>query len=301
MQIAQRVYAIAQEQNDAALLIGAYRALACTLYRLGDFEAARRYASHGVELCRSGSVPSPVEEVSAPAVSCLYFEALCRWHLGETSSCHASMEAAISLAKELNDTLALAEALFFAAVLAYCVRDVAQVERLAADLIELSTRQHFAFWLLGARILRGWARTVSGNTVEGIAWIEGGIRDYRATGTMLGMPSWLALKAEALHLADRTSEALEVIREAEAVVERSEERSWCAELHRFRGVFLAAMGAGEAEIEAAFCEAIRTAKEQRSISLMKRAEVSYTDYRAAKAGRGRPMLGGYAKLMLHKS
>ena len=48
------------------------------------------------------------------------------------------------------------------------------------------------------------------------------------------------------------------------VVERSEERCWCAELHRLRGVFLAALGADETEIEASFCEAIRIAKEQKS-------------------------------------
>jgi hypothetical protein len=41
---------------------------------------------------------------------------------------------------------------------------------------------------------------------------------------MLRMPYFLALKAEALHLADHTSEALEAIAEAEAWVERSEER-----------------------------------------------------------------------------
>ena len=34
------------------------------------------------------------------------------------------------------------------------------------------------------------------------------------------------------------------------MVERSEERWWCAELHRLRGVFLAALGADEAKIEA---------------------------------------------------
>ena len=53
------------------------------------------------------------------------------------------------------------------------------------------------------------------------------------------------MKAQALHLADRTSEALEAIKEAEALVERYEERRWCAELHRLRGVFLTAMGADE--------------------------------------------------------
>ena len=47
MQIAKRVYSLAQEQNDPALMIGAYRALAATLYFLGDFEAARQYAMRG--------------------------------------------------------------------------------------------------------------------------------------------------------------------------------------------------------------------------------------------------------------
>ena len=93
-----------------------------------------------------------------------------------------------------------------------------------------------------SEIFRGWARSASGSTAEGIAWIEDGIRDYRATGAMLRMPYFLALKAEALYFADRISEALEAITEAEAVVERSEERWWCAELHRLRGVFLAAIG-----------------------------------------------------------
>ena len=97
------------------------------------------------------------------------------------------------------------------------------------------------------------------------------------------MPYYLALKAEALHLADRTSEALEAINEAEAVVERSEERRWCAELHRLRGVFLAAIGADETQIEASFCAAIRIAKEQKSISLAKRAEATYAEYRRQKA------------------
>ena len=44
------------------------------------------------------------------------------------------------------------------------------------------------------------------------------------------------------------------------------------ELHRLRGVFLAAMGADEAQMESSFCEAIRIAKEQKSVSLEKRAE-----------------------------
>jgi hypothetical protein len=104
---------------------------------------------------------------------------------------------------------------------------------------------------------------------EGIAWIEDGIRDYRATGAILLVSYSLALKAEALYLAHHTSEALEAISEAEALVERFKNRYWSAELHRLRAVFLAALGADETQIEASLCEAIKTAQEQKSVSLEK--------------------------------
>jgi tetratricopeptide (TPR) repeat protein len=268
MRIAHRVYSLAREQNEPALMIGAYRALAGTLYFLGDFETAREYAMRGVEIWRSGGVQSPVEEVVAPAVACLYFEAWSEWQLGESASCHANMAEAFSLAKELNDTHGLALALYFAAGLAHFERNLAEVERLASDLIALSTRHNFAYFLAGAAILRGWVHSALGHTVEGISGIEHGIENYQAHGSaIVTVPLWLALKAEALHLADRTSEALEVIREAEAFGERSEERWWHAELYRLRGVFLAAVGADESQIEASFCTAIKIAREQKSVSL----------------------------------
>jgi hypothetical protein len=104
------------------------------------------------------------------------------------------------------------------------------------------------------------------------------------------MPIYLARKAETLHLADRTSEAIEVINEAEALAERFEQRDYYAELHRLRGVFLAALGADQTQIKASLCTAIRIAKEQKSVSLEKRAEATYAEYRRQKAsasgGRG---------------
>src|SRR5271165_897818 len=291
MQIAKRIYSLAQQQYDAALMMGAYRALASTLYFLGNFESARQYAIRGVEIWRSGSVQSPVEEAMSPAVFCLCFEALTQWHLGETASSQATIVESISLAKELNDMHALAVALHFAAFLGHFERNPAEVERCASNMIELSTRLNFALWMASGAMLRGWARSASGDTAEGIPWIEHGIRDFRATGAVLSTPFFLALKAEALHLADRTSEALEAITEAEALVVRTEERWWCAELHRLHGVFLTTVGADETQIEAAFCEAISTAKQQKSISLAKRAEATYAEYRRQKASGSRE--GGF--------
>jgi predicted ATPase len=185
---------------------------------------------------------------------------------------------------------ALAVALWSAGTLAQFERNPAEADRLASDLIELSTRQNFAWLLAGGEVLRGWARSALGDTAEGVSWIEDGIEGWGATGAVLAVPYYLALKAEALYLAHRTSEALETTSEAEALVERFEDRHWCAELHRLRGVFLAAIGADGTEIEASFRVAIRIAKEQKSVSLKKRAEATYAEYRRQKAsaseGRG---------------
>jgi hypothetical protein len=284
MQIAKRVHSLAQEQDDAVLMIAACQALAATYFFLGDFGSSRQHAVRGVQIWRSGGIQSLIEGVSAPAVICLGYQALSAWQLGEIASYRATVAEAISLAKELNNIHGLAVALSWAAILGYCDHNPAEAERYSSDLVELTTRQNFPFWLATGKVLRGRARS-SGDISEGISWIEEGVRDYQATGAIPRVPFFLALKAAALHLADRTSEAFEAIREAQALVERSEERWWCAELHRLRGVFLATLGNDEVQIETSFCEAIRTAKKQKSISLTKRAEVSYAEYRSRKGNR----------------
>ena len=206
MQIAKRVHSLAQEQNDSALMIGAYRALAAPHYFLGDFESSRQYAMRGVQIWRSGGVQSHGEDINAPVIICLCFMALSEWQFGEIAPSQVTMMEASSLAKELNDMHALALALYFAGFLAHFEHNYADVERLASDLIELSTRQTFATFLPLGAILRGWGRSASGGTTQGISWIEDGIVTYRATGSILTMPYLQALKAEALHLANRTSD-----------------------------------------------------------------------------------------------
>jgi predicted ATPase len=291
LKIADQIYSLAQEQNNPELMIGAYQSLVSTLYHMGDFDSARKYAIRAVEIWRSGDGHSVLEDLDAPAVNCLCYVALTQWHLGEVASSKATMTEAISLAETLNDIFSLVFALNQAWFLGQVEGNLAEVERCASDVIELSARHNLSTVLPGAFILRGWARSVSGHTAEGIAWIEEGIRDsYRAGGANVGMPYFLALKAEALHLADRTSEALEAIKEAETLAERFEPRWWSAELYRLRGVFLTAIGAKETQIEASFCDAISIAKEQKSVSLEKRAEGTYAEYRRQKAsalgGRG---------------
>ena len=262
-------------------MIGGCTPLAITLYFSGDFETGRKYTTRALQILRAG-VESPIEEVDVPAVSILCFEALFDWHAGGIVSCDATMTEAISLARKLNDMHGLAVALWHAGWLAYFQRNPTEVERCALDLIELTVRQNFMLWLAGGKVLRGWARSASGDT-EGISEIDEGIRGMRATGQTRGVSACLLLRAEALHFADRIHEALAALEEAKAMVEKSDERWFFAELHRLRAVLLAATRGDNNEIERSFSAAISTAKQQKSLSFERRAEANYAEYRCQKA------------------
>jgi hypothetical protein len=66
-----------------------------------------------------------------------------------------------------------------------------EVERLVSDLIELSMRHNLAYWGTMGAVPHGWARSASGDTAQGIAWIEEGIAYYRGTGSVLVMSYFL--------------------------------------------------------------------------------------------------------------
>ena len=82
----------------------------------------------------------------------------------------------------------MAQVLNFTACVGQLERNPAEVDRLASDLIELSTRDGFVYWLAAGEIYSGWARSASGNTAEGIPLIEQGIGNFRATGAVLALP-----------------------------------------------------------------------------------------------------------------
>jgi predicted ATPase len=250
---------------------------------LGNFQTARQYITRALQIWRSGAVQFSIEEVDAQPVACLSHEALLQWHFGEIPSCHATIAEAIALAQKLNDMHGLAVALAYAARLAYYELDPEKMERVATELVELSRRHGFMHWLALGTILRGWTRGVSGKTAEGLLWIEEGIAGVRLTGTVLWMSYFFTLKAEILHLGNHAAEALQALREAEAFVESTGGRYICSDLYRLRGIFLTAAGGEDIHIKASFCEAVRTAEQQKSVSLQKRAEGSLEEYRRQRA------------------
>ncbi len=82
------------------------------------------------------------------------------------------LDEAISLAKQLKDMWALAQALSWAAGLGCAKGNPTEVDRLASELIELSTHHNFAHWLRIGAVYRGLARSASGERVEGLTLLS---------------------------------------------------------------------------------------------------------------------------------
>lgn len=273
--LAKDVFELARGLNDAALLVGGYRALAITHCFMGeDFMLAQEYAREGIDRWSSQRVPDTVAEVTAPIVTCFTVDALALWHLGEPDKARAQIERAAELAWQLYDMNALALALILGCFITQYCGMVEQTFSNSRELIEICERESFALWLSGGKVLRGWSLAAAGKVGKGIALMEQGLREWKRTGARLCIPYFHALIAEAYVRVGDDEKALALVVEGRAAGNEFSEYWWTAELERFEGELRLKLGGPEAESEEHFRRALNFARGQNSKSLQLRAVAS---------------------------
>lgn len=99
----------------------------------------------------------------------------------------------------------------------------------------LSREQGFAHLLTVIVALRGWALVERGHRQEGIALLQESVAAWQTTGAELLRPYYLALLAEGYAKGGQIEEGLATLAAAFAVMERTGERWWEAELYRLKG------------------------------------------------------------------
>ena len=130
-----------------------------------------------------------------------------------------------------------------------------------------------------ATILQGWVQAEQGEDEVGIAQMRQGLAAYQAVGAELWQPYFLVLLAMAHGEAGQPEEGLRALAEARAIVERTGERWWEAEVYRVQGALClqqaaeSGQQAGEA-VEAWLQRALDVARRQEAKSLELRAATS---------------------------
>jgi len=214
-----------------------------------------------------------------PGVICQADIACLLWLLGYPDQALQQSHQARTLAGELSHPFSLAFALFFAAMLHQYRREEHAAQERAEATMTLATEHGFPNFLALGTLWRGWALAERGQVEEGIVQMRQGLAALRAIGYELAGTWYLALLAEAQSKMGQTKEGLTLLAEALAIVDKSGERFYEAELYRLSGQLILQQGKrqdsrshnAEAEAEACFLKAIEIAQKQQAKSLELRA------------------------------
>jgi class 3 adenylate cyclase/predicted ATPase len=273
-ELGAQLLALAQHLQKPVVLVAAHYALGTTLLYLGQVVPARLHLEQGSVLYdpqQHGSSPIAQEA----GASCLSWVAMALWTLGYPDQALEKGYEALGQAHNLSQPFSLARALLIVALLHHSRRETQAAQEKAEAAMALCTQQGFTFYLAMWTILQGWALSEQGRGEEGIAQIRQGLADWESTGARMNRPYFLALLAEAYGKAGCTEEGLRILAESLALVERTGERRWEADIYRLKGELLLQANTSQERLEgeAHLRQAIDIARHQQAKSLELRATV----------------------------
>ena len=273
-ELAEACLPIAQGRQDSASLMRAHFGLGSVLYLLGELAQGRDHLEQAITLY----TPQQDRSLTGQAplgVPCLARSAATLWRLGYPMQALARNRDMLNLAQELSDAYNLVRALCYAAEFHYLLREGATAQEQAEASLSLSTEQAFAQWVGAGMFWRGWGLAAQGRGEEGIAEMRKGLGTRQTTGSVINLPTWLAVLAEAHRGIGQVEEGLHLLAEALALVKETETRSYAAELHRLRGELLLTVSAeNHGEAESCFRQALDIARHQQAKSWELRAATS---------------------------
>ncbi len=264
--IAEEIQRLAERRDDGtgiAKLFG-HQSMGISLLFQADFAGALRHLRRALEIYDPATHRcSPVSAVDARVNS----RSFVPWALlfqGHPDRALAEGLEALADARALSQPYALAFALHVHCLLRQVRGDRAELGELAAGLVALAAEQGFPHFVATGTFFRGWALFAAGGAEDpAIAEMRRGLAAKRATGAEIKVPYYLGLLAAAETRAGRAREALPLLAEALARVERTGERWFETELHRLQGEALLAVSPGDrGTAEACFRRALAAAERQ---------------------------------------
>jgi predicted ATPase/class 3 adenylate cyclase len=290
-ELGEQLLNLARSVQDPALLLEAHHPLWAISLLLGELAAAREHSEQAIALYDSQRHRSLAFLYGGhdPGECCRDFAAWALWLLGYPDQALVRSQEALMLAHDLSHPASVANALVFAAIVHQLYRESQAVQERAEAALTLLTDQGFSYWLVHATILRGWALAEQGQ-VAGIVQMRQGLATYKTAGGQEMQSYFLALLVEAYGKTGQAEEGLTLLAEALAVIDKTGERFYEAELYRLKGQLVLQFGVRspkskeeslassvqslEAEAEECFQKAIAIAQRQQAKSLELRAVMS---------------------------
>jgi tetratricopeptide (TPR) repeat protein len=261
------------EQDDSWTLIGC-RARGVLGYPLGEFQVSRRMLERGLALFMPERRPDySLVLVDDPRVVMLMYLAWVLVFLGEEAEARKTIADCLAEARALGQPYNLAHALSGRILTGLFIEDYGDLLPIIDELAALTAEHEIAFYAAVCRVLRGryLARMEEGDA--GARLLETALESYRATGSILYLPTFMMWQADAVGRAGRIEEALTLIDQAKSLVEQSGMENDAAEILRVEGE-LHRLAGNAAAAKSAFDAALAVATRQESPFYADRARAS---------------------------
>jgi class 3 adenylate cyclase/predicted ATPase len=275
-ELGETLLRLAQHADDPALTVLAHYVLGALWFWLGVLPAARQHLEEGIARYTPDQSRALVFRMGLdPGVGCRAYAASTLWLLGYPEQALACLHEALALARELSHSYTLAWMRSWAAHVYQLRRDVPAVYEHAEAAVALSTEQGFPLWAALGTSMRGWGLALQDQGETGLAYGRQGVAAWRATNATMLAPYLCTVLVDVCDHLGYLEEGLQVLAEAQTLVERHEERWWEAEICRLQGVLLLRQpGTSQDEAEACFRQALDVARRQEAKSLELRAAMS---------------------------
>jgi class 3 adenylate cyclase/predicted ATPase len=235
-----------QRSHSAGLVLG-HMSSGRTMMYTGRFASSRSHLEemltlydptlHGSLVDQIGNYPGVIAQAS------LAIGLLC---LGFPEQSLARSNAATAEARRRSHPMSLAVSLSDCALLLSLAADNTALEERADELIAVATEHDFPLWSAQGTIYRGWAKVKNGDLAKGMQVLRCGVNAYCLTGARAWTPYYTALLARAGEFSSEIGEGLALLDKALQIADRTGERWFAAELHRYRGQLLLRQGDFEA-------------------------------------------------------
>lgn len=274
--VAEEVISEAIDQNVEWMLTFGKRLSVTAHAMMGQLEKARAFgdevmaAPHHMDQLPPGFAHDPLFTMIANLTHV-------NWSFGyPETALIASQKNLETIVQESRNPNTMSQALVWDLILALLCRDAGRaletVERLEAH----TERTGGKFWAQLALIGQGSKDILIGAGDVGLPILREGLEGFMVTGALQGVPFFKLSEVEGLHLLGDQTAALSVLNESHEIMNRTDQRFYEPEVHRWRGKILAAIGR-EDEAVSAFLAAIAIAEKQSSRSWQLRATTSLAE------------------------
>jgi predicted ATPase len=248
-QVADELLAVAERQDNPDARLTSHYGYGVILLFQAEFTRALQHLRQAITVHTGPINRSLILMPVDPGVGGRSFAAWVLLMLGYPDQALALSRQAIASARELGYPYTVAYSLHVNCIFHQLLGDGTTVRQRSQELVALAREQGFPHFVGSGTCFRGWATMMLGGSIQdAISEMQQGLATKRATGAEIKVPYYFSLLAEAHRRASRIAEGISLLKRALALVERTDERWYEAELYRARAeAFMSSSDRGNAE------------------------------------------------------